>query len=55
MHVPAQVNLTVNYFIGSVPSVSPEDEPNMGRVEVYVAANRLVKIIAQLKYDIPVE
>ena len=55
MHVPAQVNLTVNYFIGSVPSVSPQDEPNMGRVEVYVAANRLVKIIAQLKYDIPVE
>ena len=55
MHVPAQVNLTVNYFTRSVPSVSSQDEPNAGRVEVYVAANRRVKIIAQLKYDIPVE
>ena len=55
MHVPAQVNLTVNYFTRSVPSVSSRDEPNTGRVEVYVAANRRVKIIAQLKYDIPME
>lgn len=52
MHVPAQVNLTVNCFTRSVASVSPQDEPNTGRVEVYGAANRLVKIIAQFKYDI---